>query len=143
MRTWKVNFVPFWRIGDVLVGWLALVGWVVDDDVGAGVGSGSGAEAEAEVVGDGGGWERMVTRGTKEFQLGQVEVSVRAAQTCAEGALMMAELPMCRVAFAGVMVGVARVAFVGSVRVVMVIFVYWELVGDGLGLRWRLGRDGG
>lgn len=114
IRTCKVNFVPFWRIGDRVV--FVFVGWEVGVDVDAGVGS------SAEVVGDGSGvgWERMVTRGTKVFQLGQVEVFVRAAQTSWDGAVMKVELPMWRVAFSMGMLGVARVALVGSVRVVMV-----------------------
>lgn len=62
------------------------------------------------------GWARIVTRGTKVFQLGQVEVSMRAAQTFVDGAEMKAELPMWRIAFSTGMVGVERVAFVGSLR---------------------------
>lgn len=65
------------------------------------------------------GWERIVTRGTKEFQVGQVEVSVRADQTLEEGAVMNVELPMWREAFSGVMLGVWREALVGSERGVM------------------------
>mgnify|MGYP001658169385 CR=1 FL=1 len=68
------------------------------------------------------GCERIVTRGTNEFQAGQVEVSVRVLQTLAAGALMRVELPMWRVAAFGVIVGVARVALVGSSRVVIVDF---------------------
>lgn len=112
MRTWKVIFVPFWRIGD-------RAGWV------------GGVDVDWEGV----GWERIVTRGTKEFQLGQVEVSVRADQTFGEGAVMKVELPMCMVACSGVMLGVARVALVGSLR--------GGMVGLDLGLdiRWfGLGR---
>lgn len=77
MRTCKVNFVPFWRTGDSAVFAFVLVDWAVVVDVDAGVGSG------AEVDGDesGVGWDWMVTRGTKVFQLGQVEVFVRAVQT--------------------------------------------------------------
>lgn len=113
MRTWKVNFVPFWSTGDRFV----LEGWVVDVGAGVGVGVGSGAEVDGD--GSGVGWERTVTRGTKAFQLGQVEVFMSAAQTSWEGALMKVELPMWRVAFSMGMFGVARVALVGSVRVVM------------------------
>lgn len=40
------------------------------------------------------GWERIVTWGTKEFQLGQLDVSVRADQTFGDGAVMNVELPM-------------------------------------------------
>lgn len=65
------------------------------------------------------GWERMVTRGTKEFQSGHVDVFVRAAQTRAEGAEMVVELPMWRVALVAAMVGVERVEFVGSVSSAM------------------------
>jgi hypothetical protein len=68
------------------------------------------------------GCEQIVTRGTNEFQAGQVEVSVRMLQTLAAGALMRVELPMWRVAASGVIVGVARVALVGSWRVVIVDF---------------------
>lgn len=68
------------------------------------------------------GWERIVTRGTKEFQVGQVEVSVNADQTFGEGAFMEVELPMWREAFSRGMLGVARVAFWGSGRVVMLGF---------------------
>lgn len=77
MRTCKVNFVPFWRIGDRAVFASVLVDWVVGVAVDAGVGSG----AEVDGDGSGAGWERMDTRGTKVFQLDQVEVFVRAAQT--------------------------------------------------------------
>ena len=77
-----MNLVPFWRIGDRdCVFWVAL-GWDA--------GSGAGGEVGVGWV----GWERIVTRGTKEFQLGQVEVSIRAAQTFGEGAVMKVELPM-------------------------------------------------
>ena len=86
MRTWKVIFVPFWRMGESSV-------------------------FESMV-----GCEVMVTRGMNSFQEGQVEVSVRAAQTAVEGAAMKIELPMWRVAFAASIVGVARLAFWGSVR---------------------------
>jgi hypothetical protein len=113
MRTWKVNFVPFWSIGERFL----FEDWVVDAGAGAGVGVGSGAEVDGD--GSGVGWERMVTRGTKAFQLGQVEVFTSAAQTSWEGALMKVELPMWRVAFSMGTFGVARVALVGSVRVVM------------------------
>lgn len=123
MRTWKVNFVPFWRIGDRFV----LVDWVVGVDVDAGAGSG----AEVDGDGSGVGWERMVTRGTKVFQLGQVEVSVRAAQTSWEGAFMKVELPRWRVALSMGMLGVPRVALVGSVKVVM---MDWEFDGEALEL---------
>lgn len=93
--------------------WEVGAGVCVDVDAGAG----SGAEVDGD--GSGVGWERMVTRGTKLFQLGQVEVFVSAAQTSWLGALMKVELPMWRTAFSMGMLGVARVAFVGSVRVVM------------------------
>lgn len=72
-------------------------------------------------VSAGSGCERIVTRGTNEFQLGQVDVSVRAAHTAAEGAGMRIELPMWRVALAASMVGVERVEFVGSDRVDIVV----------------------
>jgi hypothetical protein len=72
-----VNFVPFWRIGDRVA--LVSADWGVDVDAGAGVGVGSGAEVDGD--GSGVGWERMVTRGTKLFQVGHVDVSVRASQT--------------------------------------------------------------
>lgn len=109
-----MNFVPFWRIGDRVFAFV-LVDWVVGVAVDAGVGSGAGVDGD----GSGVGWERMDTRGTKVFQLGQVEVFVSAAQTSWLGALMKVELPMWRTAFSMGMLGVARVAFVGSVRVVM------------------------
>jgi hypothetical protein len=64
MRTWKVIFVPFWRMG------------------------------ESSVLASVFGWEVIVTRGMNSFQEGQVEVSVRAAQTAVEGAAMKIELPM-------------------------------------------------
>lgn len=109
MRTWKVIFVCFWRSGErvvVVVG----SGWVwccSDGSCGCGLGLLSGCE-------------RIVTRGTKVFQLGQVEVSIRAAQTFVDGAEMKVELPMWRIAFLAEMVGVERVAFVGSWRAGMV-----------------------
>jgi len=61
------------------------------------------------------GCERMVTRGTKEFQSGHVDVFVRAAQICVEGAVVVVELPMWRVALVAGMVGVERVVLLGSV----------------------------
>lgn len=128
MRTCKVNFVPFWRIGDSAVFAFVLADCVVGVAVDAGVGSG----AEVDGDGSGVGWERMDTRGTKVFQLGQVEVFVRAAQTSWEGAVMKVELPMWRVALSMGMLGVARVALVGSVRVVM---MDWGFDYDGLKLR--------
>lgn len=91
-----VNFVPVWRIGES-----------ARDD------SGGCDCCEEDGCGES-GCERIVTRGTKVFQLGQVEVSVRADQTFVEGARMKLELPMWRVAFAAVMEGVERVEFVGS-----------------------------
>lgn len=54
------------------------------------------------------------------FQVGQVEVSIRAAQTSVDGAEIKVELPMWRIASLAEMVGVERVAFVGSWRVDMV-----------------------
>lgn len=89
-----VNFVPVWRIGES------------ERDDASGVSDGCGCEAS--------GWDRIVTRGTKVFQLGQVDVSVRADQTFVEGAAMKVELPMWRVAAAAVMDGVERVELVGS-----------------------------
>lgn len=72
---------------------------------------------DGSAVGDSvSGCERIVTRGTKEFQLGQVDVSVSAAHTWVEGAGMKVELPMWRVALAASMVGVERVELVGSER---------------------------
>lgn len=62
----------------------------------------------------------MVTRGTNAFQVGQVDVSVRAAQTFVDGAEMRVELPRWRTALSAGMVGVGRVAFVGSLRADMV-----------------------
>lgn len=47
-------------------------------------------------------------------------MSVRAAQTFGDGAEMKVELPMWRIACSAGMVGVERVAFVGSLRVDMV-----------------------
>jgi hypothetical protein len=70
MRTWKIIRVPFWRIG------------------------GRGEEEEDSVP----GCERMVTRGTKEFQSGHVEVFVRADQVFEDGAEMVVEEPRWRVA---------------------------------------------
>jgi hypothetical protein len=93
MRTWKVTFVPFWRIGE----------------------SGAVVSAEAGVS----GCERIVTRGTKEFQLGHVDVSVRTSQTRVEGALMKIELPRWRLEDSGVMVGVGRSVFVGFWSVIL------------------------
>lgn len=58
----------------------------------------------------------MVTRGTKEFQSGHVEVFVRVDQTFEEGAEMVAELPSWRVAEVDGMFGVERVELLGSVR---------------------------
>lgn len=121
-----MNFVPFWRIGDRAV--FVFVDWVVGVAVDAGVGSG----AEVDGDGPGVGWERMVTRGMKVFQIGQVEVFVSAAQTSWEGAVMKVELPMWKVALSMGMLGVARVALVGSVRVVM---VDWGFGDYGLELR--------
>jgi hypothetical protein len=68
------------------------------------------------------GWERIVTRGTKEFQLGHVDVSVRTSQTRVEGALIMIELPRWRLAESGVMVGVGRSVFVGFGRDIAIWF---------------------
>lgn len=77
-----MHLVPFCRIGDsVCVGAAVLVVW----DIGSG----------GDVVDVGSfGWERIVTWGTKEFQLGQLDVSVRADQTFGDGAVMKVELPM-------------------------------------------------
>jgi hypothetical protein len=83
MRTWKIALVPFCRIGE-RDGF-----WTLDWDAGSDAGSGAGGAVAVGLV----GWERMVTRGMKEFQLGQVDVSVRAAQTFGEGAAMNVELP--------------------------------------------------
>lgn len=124
MRTWKVIFVPGWRIGERGGG---------DGEVDS-VDSGSfGLACES-------GCERMVTRGTKEFQLGHVEVSRRASQTLGEGAAMKVELPMWRVASDGVMVGVERVEFVGSVMVDMVRGVVVDGVVPGI---WGLKDNNG
>lgn len=57
----------------------------------------------------------MVTRGTKAFQDGHVEVSVRTSQTRGEGAEIKVELPRWRVAAVASMLGVARLVFSGSV----------------------------
>lgn len=57
------------------------------------------------------GWDRIVTRGTKEFHDGQVDVSIRTSQTRCEEAEIKVELPRWRVALAASMFGVARVAF--------------------------------
>lgn len=106
MRTWKVILVPSWRIGER----------------GEGEGVGEGVSVDSGLLGLAceSGCERMVTRGTKEFQLGHVEVLRRVSQTLGEGAAMKVELPMWRIASDAVMVGVERVEFVGSVMVDMV-----------------------
>ena len=62
-----------------------------------------------------------------------------AAQTSWDGALMKVELPMWRVAFSTGMFGVARVALVGSVRVVMMDSGF---AGESLKL-WRKGVEQG
>lgn len=125
MRTWKVNLVPFWRTGD-----REFVVGALDWDGGC-----------ADVVGVGSvGWERIVTWGTKEFQVGQVEVSVRAAQTFGEGAVMNVELPMWREAFSTGMFGVAREALLGSERVAIVGWMVNGLIGIEEGRNWLEGR---
>lgn len=43
MRRWKMNFVPFWRIGECVVG--------------------SNTAADVDADGSGVGWERIVTFG--------------------------------------------------------------------------------
>lgn len=100
MLTWKVILVPFFRIGE-REGLSALV-----------LESGGGGRVS--------GCERMVTRGTKEFHDGQVEVSDSADQTWDEGAAMKVELPMWRVALETGMLGVDLEVLVGFVRSGMV-----------------------
>lgn len=53
MRTCKVNFVPFWRIGDSAVFAFAfvLVDWAVVVNVDAGVGSGAEVDGDESGVG--------------------------------------------------------------------------------------------
>lgn len=94
--------MPFWRIGESGAGAVVEVLGSVSADVDVGVS----------------GCERIVTRGTKEFQLGHVDVSVRTSQTRVEGALMKIELPRWRLADSGVMVGVGRSVFVGFSSVI-------------------------
>lgn len=52
------------------------------------------------------GCSRMVTRGTKVFHLGQVEVSIRAFQTSCKGASMRVALLRWRTASDAEMLGV-------------------------------------
>lgn len=113
MRTWKVILVPFCRMGESSV-------------------------VESSLA----GWEVMVTRGMNSFQEGQVEVSVRAAQTAVEGAAMKIELPMWRVAFAASIVGVARSAFWGSERgvdIFVMMFVAQILLLMRRAVEWMFG----
>lgn len=76
------------------------------------------------------GWERIVTRGTKPFQDGHVEVLIKASQTFWAGEEMVIELPMWRVEDAALRVGVSRVAFWGSGRDVILNVEFVRVFGS-------------
>lgn len=80
-----------------------------------------------EVVDGESGCETIVTRGTKEFHFGHVDVLVRTSQTAVDGALMWIELPRWRDAESGVMFGVGRFVFVGFESDILTIIAIYNM----------------